>query len=202
MRRFLIILLVFLLAFCCGFFVGTRKSSRPASFHDMVVNNPQDIYALFTIKDSRVRKQAAELQSPENAYAFVRDRINNAPARSGQTAGEIIAQGEASCLGKAILLFSLYRAMGIPSADIRVVTGEVEYPGGVIDHAWVEMEHDGVCLQQDPSDLLGLFSFDQFRGNLYTRTFIRREGFTFNDKGFAVVSRLNQMRGSGHPMLR
>jgi len=35
----------------------------------------------------------------------------------------------------------------------------------------------------------------------YTDAFIRRESYTFNDKGFAIISRLNMMRGSGHPLL-
>lgn len=70
-----------------------------------------------------------------------------------------------------------------------------------MDHAWVELEHEGNCLQQDATDLLGSFSFDQFRGMAYTNAFIKREGYVFNDRSFAIVSRLNMMKGSNHPLL-
>lgn len=35
----------------------------------------------------------------------------------------------------------------------------------------------------------------------YTNAFIKREGYVFNDRSFAIVSRLNMMKGSNHPML-
>jgi len=35
----------------------------------------------------------------------------------------------------------------------------------------------------------------------YTKAFIRREKYAFNDKGFAVISRLNMMKDSGHPVI-
>jgi hypothetical protein len=71
---------------------------------------------------------------------------------------------------------------------------------GVIDHAWVEMEYRGACFQQDTTDMFGRFQFDQFKGMTYTKAFIRREGYVFNDSDFAIVSRLNMMKGTNHPM--
>jgi len=189
-------------SFGLGFLSGAKRKPPPVTFHDMIVNHPYDLVGLITPDDIRVRSLAGTLETPENAFAFVRDRIANDTSVPALPAGDILVEGRASCLGKAVLLCSLYRAMGMPSSEVRAVTGEIEYPYGIVDHAWVEIEHDGICIQQDATNLLGTFGFDQFRGSDYTRTFIRKEGYTFNDTGFAVVSRLNQMKGTGHPPMR
>jgi transglutaminase-like putative cysteine protease len=200
MQRVLIVLSAIALAFCCGFYAADRRSKpSDVSFHNMIVDPPKSLTVLITPKDKRVRKLAAQLKTPENAFSYVRDRIANDPSLPVTSAGEILSEGRASCIGKAVLLCSLYRAMGIPAKSVRVVTGEVDDPNAIIDHAWVETELGGVCIQQDASNLLGLFMFDQFKDLLYTRTFIRREGFAFNDKSFAIVSRLNMLKGFGHP---
>ncbi|GAM07907.1 transglutaminase-like superfamily protein [Geobacter sp. OR-1] len=201
MQRRFILLIAVALAFCCGFFAAERKKTSEASFHDMIVYHPTSLTGLITPKDKRIRSLAAQLKTPENAYAYVRDRIVNDASLPAASAGEILAEGKASCIGKAVLLCTLYRAMGVPAKEVRVVTGEVDYPDGIVDHAWVETELGGVCIQQDASNLLGLFMFDQFKDVLYTRTFIRKEGYAFNDKHFAVISRLNQLKGSGHPAM-
>jgi hypothetical protein len=203
MRRIITILLAFAVAFTCGYSAGGLRKPAVGSFHDIIVNHPRDLTGLVTPKDRRVRALAAELMTPENAFAYVRDHIGNDPAIPAMSAGEILTQGRASCLGKAALLCSLYRAMGIPAAEVRVVTGEVVGPpDSVIEHAWVDMEYKGRCIQQDATNLLGTFGFDQFQGTAYTRAFIRREGYVFNDKQFAIVSQLNQMKGTGHPPLQ
>jgi len=188
------------LTFIAGFSLGSRKPV-PLSFHDMITNHPADLSALIDPDDKRVTTLAAELKSAENAYAYVRDRIAFDPSLPSMTAGDILAEGRGSCLGKAVLLCSIYRALGMKPAKVRIVTGEVDAIGGVIDHAWVEMEYKGDCFQQDTTDLLGRFTFDQFRGMAFTTAFIRREGYVFNDKSFAIVSRLNMMKGSGHPIV-
>jgi len=200
MRTKIIIAVMVLIAFCGGFFAGRTWKPAESTFHDIIVNDPDDLSALITPNDKRVRALADELQTPENAYAYVRDRVGDDLSRAALPAGDIIVEGQASCLGKAVLLCSLYRAMGVPASDVRVVTGEVEYPYGIVDHAWVDMEYYGTCLQQDATGLLGHFAFDQFHGMAFTRAFIRREGYTFNDTNFAVISRLNLMKGMGHPM--
>ncbi len=189
-------------AFCAGYLIGGSRIQQVGSFHDILVNHPKDLRALVTPNDERVRTLAARLKTHEAAFAFVRDRIADDPAAPALPAGEVLADGRAGCLGKAVLLCSLYRAMGIPPSHVRVVTGEVAYTRGVAEHAWVDMEHDGECLQQDATDFLGRFSFDQFRGMEYTRSFIRREGYVFNDRLFAVVSQLNLLKGMGHPSMQ
>lgn len=200
MRKISYFIIAVVIGFSCGYFAGAVREPVAGFFHDIMVNHPPDYKALVTPRDKRIRILAADLKTPENAFAFVRDRIGDDPSIPALPAGDILEEGRASCLGKAVLLCSLYRAMGIPSASVRVVTGEVAFPGGIADHAWVDMEHNGVCLQQDASNFIGSFSFDQFKGLDYTRNFIRREGYVFNDKSFAVVSQLNQFRGMGHPI--
>lgn len=196
-RRTAALLLMLLIAFSCGYSLGNRKPAY--SFHDMIVAHQGELTELVDPGDKRITTLAKSLKSPENAYEFVRDRIAFDPSLPSVPAGDVLAEGRASCLGKAILLCSLYRAMGMSSSDVRIVTGEVEAGEGIIDHAWVELERHGICLQQDSTDLLGKFGFNQFQGMAYTNAFIRKEGFVFNDKGLAIISRLNMMKGSGHP---
>src|SRR6185369_14999560 len=189
-----------LTVFLAGYSLGD-KDPPPPSFHDMIVNHADDLSSLVTPDDKRVKALARELKTPQNAYLYLRDSVAFDPSLPALPAGEVAEQKRASCLGKAVLLCSLYRAMGMNSGEVRIVTGEVEAGQGILDHAWVELEHEGRCLQQDSTDLLGRFSFDQFQGMAYTNAFIRRESYAFNDKGFAVISRLNMMKGSGHPVI-
>ena len=199
-RRVATLLVAVLVAFFCGYSFGDKKPSRH-SFHDIIISHPAELSLLVEPKDKRISALADSLKSPEKAYEFVRDRIAFDPSLPAAPAGDILTEGRGSCLGKAVLLCSLYRAMGINAGSVRVITGEVEAGQGVLDHAWVDMEYKGNCIQQDATDLLGKFEFDQFRGMAYTTAFIRREGYAFNDQGFAVISRLNMMKGTGHPLL-
>ena len=191
-----------LLIFFTGFIAGRKWNPARSSFHDILTNHPHDLSALVTPNDKRVQALYDKLQTPENAYAYVRDEVGNDASLPASPAGEIIEKKSASCLGKAILLCSLYRAMGIPHESVRIATGEVEYPDGIVDHVWVDMELYGTCFQQDTTNLIGHFAFDDFRGMDYTRSYIRREGYVFNDIDFAVVSRLNQLKGMGHPQVQ
>ena len=152
-----------LFVFLAGYSLGD-KDPPPPSFHDMIVNHADDLSSLVTPDDRRVKALAGELKTPQNAYLYLRDSVAFDPSLPVLPAGEIAVQKRASCLGKAVLLSSLYLAMGMNSDEVRVVTGEVEAGQGILDHAWVELEHEGKCLQQDSTDLLGRFSFDQFQG--------------------------------------
>jgi hypothetical protein len=185
--------------FGCGYIIGRGGWSVNISFHDMLVNNPRDLSALITPNDRRIRALAESLNSYENAYLYVRDRIENDPSISALPAGDIVDAGRASCFGKAIVLCSLYRALGKPASDVRIVIGEADLPTGGFDHAWIELEHEGTCFQQDTTNILGKFAFAQFRGIKYVETFIRDEEFVLNDKRFAIVSQLNRLKGTGHP---
>jgi hypothetical protein len=186
-------------AFACGYFSGKRCPHVGGSFHNMMVNNPHELSALITPNDKRIRTLAGSLKSYENTYLYVRDRIANDPSIAAMPAGDIIDEGRASCLGKAIVLCSLYRALGMPASEVRIVTGEADLPTGGFDHAWIEFEHNKQCLQQDTTNILGHFEFGQFRGATYVDTFIRDEEFVFNDKSYALVSQLNRLKRTGHP---
>lgn len=199
-RMFLSLTVLLLSVFMAGYTLGD-KDPPPISVHDMVVNHPDGLVSLVTPGDRRVKMLAEELHTPENAYRFLQDSITFDPSLPAVSAGDVITEKRASCLGKAVLLCSLYLSMGMKEHQVRVVTGEVEAGQGVLDHAWVELEYGGNCLQQDSTDLLGRFSFDQFKGMTYTNAFIRRENYTFNNSGLALISRLNMVKNFGHPVL-
>lgn len=199
-RRIAAVALLLAVTFAAGYSLGDKDPPSP-SFHDMIVNHAGELTSLVTPGDRRVKALAQELKTPQNAYQYLRDAIAFDPSLPLEPAGAIAEQKRASCLGKAVLLSSIYLAMGMTSDEVRIVTGEVEAGQGILDHAWVEIEHRGECLQQDTTDLLGRFDYDQFKGMAYTNAFIKRESYAFNDRGFAVISRLNMMKGSGHPVL-
>ncbi|MGE5664509.1 MAG: transglutaminase-like domain-containing protein [Deltaproteobacteria bacterium] len=178
--------------FAAGFYARDRIARNRPSFHDMRVNHVSDLTALVAPGDPAVRALAERLGTPEAAYIHVRDRIRYMPMAPATRPGRIIVDGEASCLGKAALLCSLYRSMGIPAKDIRIVTGDVVRPDGLADHAWIDLEYKGRCLQQDPSGFLGVFDFAQFGKREFTWTFVFEEDYCFNENGLAVVSRLNR----------
>jgi hypothetical protein len=184
-----------------GVALGDRlgeADTEPASFHDFRVNRPDEYRSLIDPGAPDVENLARRLGTLEAAYRFVRDSVDFDPAAAAEAPAETLRRGRASCLGKATLLVSLYRALGIPAADVRVVTGQVALNGELVEHAWVDLEYGSVCLQQDPTDLLGVHDFLQFPNNDYESAFVHRGLFCFNDQGFAAISQLNRMRGR-HP---
>jgi len=195
--RSLLVLLAGILAagiFAAGYhFRGREARTRPV-FHDMRINHIRDIVSLVDPDDSEVRSLAKRLGTPEAAYAYVLGSIRYEPMLPASSPGEIVRAGEGSCLGKAALLASIYRAMGIPASDVRLIVGNIALPDRLVDHVWIDLEYKGACLQQDPSGILGHFEFGQFRGMEFTRFFVQEENYCFNDKGFAVISQLNRFR--------
>lgn len=163
-------------------------------FHDMRVNSINSYVDLIEPEDPDIVKLAKQFKSYEEAYRFVSDEIKFVPyVPSGPVKGTLRYK-TGSCIGKAVLLCSLYRAMGLPSEDVRIVVGLVAIEGGLTDHVWIDMEYNGKCLQQDPSGMLGRFSFHNFPGNSYVERFVVKENFCFNDNYLAIVSQLNRMR--------
>ena len=189
------------LTLAVGFVIGDQSSDavsvRP-SFHDTRVVHPEDFQTLIAPEAPQVVDLARDLGSIEASYLFVRDRIAFEPSMPAGSPAQILANGRASCLGKATLLASLCRALGVPAESVRVVTGQVSLGGAVVDHAWVDLEYGSVCLQLDATDLLGTHDFLRFPGKEYVTSFVSRELFIFNDEGFAVVSQLNRLSGR-HP---
>lgn len=163
-------------------------------FHDLRTNTIESFPALIDPVDPEVVKLAKKFKTLEEAYNFVSDEIQFVPyAPSGPVAGTLNHR-MGSCIGKAVLLCSIYQAMGVPSKNVRIIMGIVATPGGYADHVWIDMEANGKCLQQDPSGMLGRFAFADFPGRRYSETYAVKETFCFNDTSFAVVSQLNGMR--------
>lgn len=180
--------------YSAGFVMGEKTASRCLNFENIRINHTIDYSRLISPHSESVKTLAARLEGPEEAFSFVRDKIRFEPWRPVESAGLVLREQAASCLGKAVLLCSLYRAMGVPSSDVYVVTGQITAGEDRVEHAWVNLTHEGTVYQQDTSTLLGTFGFDDFPGQGYSQAFVHRELFCFNDKGFAVVSQLNRMR--------
>jgi hypothetical protein len=184
-----------------GFIIGDRiGDAEPVrtTYHDTRVIHPEDLRVLIAPEAPDVVALARQLGSLEAAYGFVRDRIAFEPSAPAGAPAQTLREGRASCLGKATLLASLIRALGVPAGSVRVVTGQVSLGGTVADHAWVDLEYGSLCLQLDPTDLLGTHDFLRFPGSEYVRSFVSLENYCFNDEGFAVISPLNRLRGR-HP---
>ena len=194
LKKSLIIVSGMIVLFSAGFVMGEVMARRSPDFNGIRVNHTIDYTGLVDPYHPYVKALAKELGSHEEAYLYVRDQINFEQWRPTSRPGAVIRDRAASCLGKAVLLCSLYRAMDIPSEDVFVVTGNVSSEQGDVEHAWVNLKHDGQNLQQDPTSLLGVFGFSDFPEKKYTQSFIRKESFCFNDYGFAVVSQLNRAR--------
>ncbi len=184
-----------------GFVLGDHLGDAepvPASFHDMRVLRAEDFQSLIAGDSPDVLQLARQLGTIEDAYLFVRDRIAFNPSLPAGTPSQTLRDGQGSCLGKATLLVSLCRALGVPADNVRVVTGQVAYEGAMLEHAWVDLEYGSLCLQLDPTDMFGIHEFLRFPNSSYVDSFVHRELFCFNDKGFAAVSQLNRLRGR-HP---
>lgn len=193
-------LLTALGAFAGGICHGRWIEGKRTSFHDTRTMDPRSYCDLVDPDRPEVRSLAARYDTLQEAFLCVRDGLGFDPSLRAAGPGEVARRGEASCLGKAILPCSLYRALGKSHHEVRVMTGELSAPGRLADHAWLEIEDAGECYQQDPTPLLGTFAPEMFRDTQYSDAFIRRKYFCFNDAGFALVSQLDRLPG-GHPPL-
>lgn len=193
-KKSIIFVLGVAVIYSAGFIMGERTASRCLEFENIRTNHTADYSRLISPYSEQVKILAERFDHPEEAFSYVRDDIRFEPWRAVQSAGFVLKEQAASCLGKAVLLCSLYRAMGIPPGDVYVVTGQVAAGEERVEHAWVSLSHDGKVYQLDPSQLLGTFSWDDFPGQSYIQSFVHRELFCFNDEGFAVVSQLNSTR--------
>ena len=181
--------------FSAGTGAPAAQPLQTPTFHDMRVNPAHDYVGLIDADHPDIVRKARELGSVEEAYRFVSKEVRFVPFAPPGPVDKTLVYRTGSCLGKAALLGSLYRAMGMPSDDIRLVMGLVMTPNGPADHVWLDIEHRGGCLQQDPSGMLGTFEFNEFPGTRYVDTHVIKESFCFNDTDFAIVSQLNRYRG-------
>ena len=205
MRTFLTLVLpAILCSILAGFLLGRKvpppsvappiQQARQPAFHDMRINPTTDYVGLIDPDHPHIIQQARQFRSYEDAYRFVSEKINFAPFVPPGPVDKTLTYSTGSCLGKAALLCSFYRAMGMPADDVRLVMGLVMTPAGLADHVWIDLEHDGRDLQQDPSGFLGDFAYHEFPDNRYVDTYVIKEMFCFNDSDFAVVSQLNRFR--------
>lgn len=198
------------LAFAGGFLLdeffdrSQASTTRPLpAFHDLRVNPVYQYIDLIDPDQPEILALAKRFgTSYESAYRFVSREIAFAPFAPPGPVEKTLEYRTGSCLGKAALLASIYRAMGMPSEDVRLVMGMVVTPEGLAEHAWLDLEQSGVCLQQDPSGMLGQFKFDEFPNNRYAEAYVMKENFCFNDREFAVVSQLNRHRSGIVPSPR
>ena len=93
--------------------------------------------------------------------SFATDRVR--ALRPCRRTGADAADGRASCLGKATLLASLYRALGVPGRQREGRHRAGGLGGNLLDHAWVDLEYGSLCLQLDATDLSACTTFCGFR---------------------------------------
>jgi transglutaminase-like putative cysteine protease len=173
---------------------STSAEDAAPQFHDIRINPVESFPALIEPTDPEVVKLAKQFSSFEEAYNFVHNEISFAPFVPSGPVGGTLKHRTGSCLGKATLLASLYRAMGMAAEDVRIIMGIVVTDQGMADHVWLDLEVNGQCLQQDPSGMIGRFAFAEFPGKRYSKTYAMKETFCFNESDFAVISQLNGMR--------
>lgn len=173
------------------------ETPTPATFHDIRTLDPKDYVRLIEPYTPEVAKYAARLGTVEQAYKFVNEEVAFVAHLPPAPPDRTLARKQGSCLSKAALLVSLYRALGMPPEAVRIIRGVAMGDRGPLDHVWVDMEYKGQCLQQDPSGLFGSFGFNDFPGISYSDRYVMIENFCFNEKGFALISQLNRM---GHTM--
>lgn len=193
MKKIIILILAFLVSVIV--FLNFSKNSRKnLYFEDVDIIVPEQYVNLITPESTEVRKIANRVQDPVKAYYYVRDFILFNPSMTTNSPDVTISLKEGNCLSKAVLLVSLYRALGIPEGHVRIIIGELHSDRMPVQHAWIEVKYNGTWFQQDPTDLIGVFEFNQFSDRDYFRKFVRTENFCFNDTGFAVVSQKNRFR--------
>ncbi len=185
---------LFVLLFAVVLFQFLKKPEKHLKFEDIHIIEPERYVELVTPSNNEVKRIADKVKEPVRAYYYVRDVIEFDPSIPVNTPENTIKLRKGNCLSKAVLLVSLYRALGIPEEHVRIIVGELLSKEITIEHAWVEVKYYGTWLQQDTTDLIGVFEFGQFKNRDYFNKFVRKENYCFNDTGFAVVSQRNRLR--------
>ncbi|MCX7770731.1 MAG: transglutaminase-like domain-containing protein [Proteobacteria bacterium] len=172
----------------------SKSSKKKFYFENIEIIEPNKYVELITPENREVERISQRVKDPVKAYYYVRDFIIFNPMMVTNKPEVTISLREGNCLSKAVLLVSLYRALGIPESQVRIIVGELHSDKRPVQHAWVEVKFNGVWFQQDTTDLIGSFEFDQFKDKEYLKKFVRVENYCFNDTGFAVVSQRNRFK--------
>lgn len=189
--------IIIAMLFCLSllaFISYSSKSTKKLRFENINIIDPSKYVELITPENIEVKRIAKRVQEPVKAYYYVRDFIDFDPTIPTSSPEKTILSKKGNCLSKAVLLVSLYRCLKIPEEHVRIVIGELHSEKMIVEHAWIEVKYNGSWYQQDPTDLIGLFSFDQFKERQYFNNFVRKENYCFNDTGFAIVSQRNRFK--------
>jgi hypothetical protein len=201
-RKIMVLSVIASIAAGYGLRALSRTEDTLPSFHDIKINSVDDYKTIVSPYSPEIASLATRLKTPEKAFEFVRDKIKYVPNIASGGVEDTLLQKKGSCMGKAALLYSLYRSMGIPSDKLRIIVGILITPNGPVDHVWLDMEYEGKCLQQDPSGMIGKFRFDEFPDTKYVEEYVMKELYCFNENGLALVSQLNRFRNGSSPMGR
>jgi len=124
-------------------------------------------YQYFVTPNDPAIQQAALGKSPEALYnyvastAWVSDKTLFGVLEKWVLPKDFLASLElpnnpsgiiaSDCSEKANTLVSLMRASGVPSTNVRVVLGKVDFGGTIGGHAWAEYYYNGQWLALEPS---------------------------------------------------
>lgn len=174
--------------------ISERKNNSNQNFEGILTIKPDDYQYQINPDVPELKPLLNKIHTLPEAFYYVRDFIGFFPMVTDISIKTTLTNKYSSCLGKSILLASLYRALGIDKEDLRIVVGQIKIQNEIIDHSWVEVKINDIWYQQDTTDLLGKFEFNQFPNRTYSKIFCSRENFCFNETGFAVVSQLNLLK--------
>jgi cell division protein FtsB len=138
----------------------------------------------------------ASAMTEEELYSFVKHDIGyNRKTESDLAASDILQSGEGNCVEKAVLLASLLRAKGYSPDSVHVVLGTINFKGlpgePPENHAWVELEKDGVWRVLDTTTYLGDFTFSEWTKDDFYPINRADDFFIYNDKISLIVNKVD-----------
>lgn len=142
---------------------------------------------LVTVDDPELKELAGSMESPEEIYLFVRDKIEYSEEYNKERlAVQVLENGQGDCLGEADLLAALLIAKGYSTDDVVVAMGHVNVLGEDSHHAWVEFNNNGKWIVLDATSYLGNYEFNTWDRGSYYRTFYAKPYAKFNNEGVHV----------------
>ena len=142
----------------------------PVEKDTMQVNERRAIHSYITPEDTAIKSLASHSDSIEDIYSISfnwiyvsEQRLHNIPERwlfpneflvdtPRYPDSPVPGIPASDCEEQANSMVSLFRAWGVPAADIRVVLGSINQVDPRKGHAWVEIFIDGQWLPLDPNN--------------------------------------------------
>lgn len=193
-KKILILTFLGFLVFFSGWLLYDKKNKESKPFDGILTISPEEYKYQINPNAPELKVLLKKIQTLPEAFYFVRDFIGFFPMVNDISIQTTLKNKFSNCLGKAVLLASLYSSLGVDKDDVRIMIGQFRVQNEIIDHSWVEVKINGVWYQQDTTDLLGRFEYNQFPDRTYSKTFCSRENFCFNETAFAIVSQLNLLK--------